>query len=523
MTSGRRAGLLLLLGMSAVLYGLRLGYSPIYMHDAEVLFALHARSIAATLRDTNGTFMPLYFHMPTIGANVWFHPMMVYLTAIVLKLLPFSEFSVRLPSVIVGTIDIALVYLVGLRLFRSRGYALLAAVMLALTPAHFIHSRLQMDYLYPVPFVLTWLLCLLKFDDTGEPWLLWAGAFALGMGFYSYIAAVAFMPLYLAFTWLYLFARDRRLLLAHVTTAVAFGIPLIFFIAWRILYPDVFSGTAYRYAITRGGVIFGLLHFLNYNVIGDYVSSYWNFYNPNFLFMVGSSNFQSSTRAAGVFLIPVALFLGVGFYEAITREKARVSILLIAGFLTAAVPAVLVEEPWAIYRELEILPFAILLATFGVRRLLNADAKIWRAVAVAALVAMPLQFGYFLKDYFTTYRLNSFLTFGGNTRGAVEKVLELDAAHQVPAVYLSSKIPYGREHWEFYLAELGHADLLTRIRPLGAGDSLANIPSGSLVVVPAEDREVKDPRMHAPDVRKVTNVMEPFGDNLIAFVLFERP
>ena len=42
-----------------------------------------------------------------------------------------------------------------------------------------------------------------------------------------------------------------------MTTAVAFGIPLIFFIAWRILYPDVFSGTAYRYAITRGGVIFG--------------------------------------------------------------------------------------------------------------------------------------------------------------------------------------------------------------------------------------------------------------------------
>ena len=63
---------------------------------------------------TNGTFMPLYFHMPTIGANVWFHPMIVYLTAIVLKLLPFSEVSVRLPSVIVGTIDIALIYLVGL-------------------------------------------------------------------------------------------------------------------------------------------------------------------------------------------------------------------------------------------------------------------------------------------------------------------------------------------------------------------------------------------------------------------------
>ena len=524
MTFGPRMRVALLLALTAGIYSLRLGYSPIYMHDAEVLFALHARSIALTLRDTNGTFMPLYFHMPSIGTNVWFHPMIVYLSAIVLKILPFSEWSVRFPSVIVGTVDVGVLYLVALRLFRSRAYALVAAALLALTPAHFIHSRLQMDYLYPVPFVLTWLLCLLKFDDTDEPWLVWAGGLALGFGFYSYIAAVAFMPMYLVFTWCYLFAKDGRLRVAHVTATVAFGLPLIFFVAWRVLYPDVFSGTAYRYAITRGGVVFGLLHFLNYNVIGDYVSSYWNFYNPNYLFMVGSANFQSSTRAAGVFLMPIILFLGVGIYDVLSKEKPRIGWLLIAGFLTAPIPAVLVEEPWAIYRELEILPFAILLATFGVRRLFRADMKLWRGVAIAAVfVVMPLQFGYFLKDYFTTYRLNSFLTFGGNTRGAQLEHFRHRAAQPVPAVYLSSKIPYAREHWQFYLAESGREDLLARIHPLNAGDSVADIPSGSLVVVPAEDREVKDPRMHAPDVRRVTNIMEPFGDNLIAFVLFERP
>ena len=33
-----------------------------------------------------------------------------------------------------------------------------AALLLALTPAHFIHSRFALDYLYPVPFTLAWLL-----------------------------------------------------------------------------------------------------------------------------------------------------------------------------------------------------------------------------------------------------------------------------------------------------------------------------------------------------------------------------
>jgi 4-amino-4-deoxy-L-arabinose transferase-like glycosyltransferase len=521
--AGRRIALGVLLALTVVLYSLWLGYSPIYMHDAEVLFALHARSIAATLRDSNGTFLPLYFHMPSIGPNVWFHPMIVYLSAIVLKILPFSEWSVRFPSVVVGTVDVALMYLVACRLFRDRAYALLAAALLALTPAHFIHSRLEMDYIYPVPFVLMWLWCLLRFDETEEPWLPWAAGFALGAGFYSYIAAVAFMPLYVVFTWLYLFAKYRRLRLAHLTTTVAFCIPLIFFVAWRILYPEVFSGTAYRYAITRSGLVFGLLRLLNYNLIGDYLSNYWNFYNPNFLFLVGSPNFQSGTRAAGVFLMPVVLFLAVGVYEVISREKARLSWLLIAGFVTAPIPAVLVEEPFAIYRELEILPFAILLAVFGVRRLLKADMKVWRAVAVAALVAMPLQFGYFLKDYFTDYRLNSFGWFGGNIRGAVAKVIELNAERQVPVVYLSSKIPYAVERWHFYLATAGREDLLARTHTLDATGALPAMSSGSLVVVPVEDREVQDARMTSPGVRKVAEIIEPFGARPTAFVVFERP
>ncbi len=522
--TGCRLALGVLVALNVILYSLWLGYSPVYMHDAEVLFALHARSIAATLRDTNGTFLPLYFHMPSIGANVWFHPMIVYLTAICLKVLPFAEWSVRFPSVVVGTVDVALIYLVGYRLFRDRRFALLAAALLALTPAHFIHSRLEMDYLYPVPLVLLWLWCLLKFDDTEQPWLAWAAGFALGAGFYSYIAAVAFMPLYLVFTWLYLLAKYRRVRLVHLTTTAAFCVPLVLFVSWRILHPDVFSGTAYRYAITRSGLAFGLLRLLNYNLIGDYISNYWNFFNPNFLFLVGSPNFQSSTRAAGVFLIPVVLLLAVGLYEVASREKPRISWLLIAGLVTAPIPAVLVEEPYAIYRELELLPFAILLATYGARRLLNADMKIWRAVTAVCLVAMPLQFGYFLKDYFTLYRLNAFGAFGGNIRGAVAKVIELNGRHESPAVYLNTGIPYAIERWHFYLLVAGREDLLLRTRTFPATGELPTMPAGSLVVAPVEDRQLQDPRMTAsPDLRKVADIMEPFGDRLTAFMVFERP
>ena len=183
-----------------VLYSANLGHAPIYLHEAEVLFALHAEAIATTWRDTNGRLLPLYFQMPQIGFNVWFHPMVVYAMVPWLKILPLSEAAIRFPSVVVGLTDVVLIYFIAARIFRSERWGLLAAALLALTPSHFMHSRMAMDYLYPVPFVLAWLLCLLVFLDRQRPWTLFAATSFLGIGIYSYIASTIMMPLYLALT-----------------------------------------------------------------------------------------------------------------------------------------------------------------------------------------------------------------------------------------------------------------------------------------------------------------------------------
>jgi len=67
------------------LYAIDLARAPIYLHEAEVLFALHAHAISATAHDLYGRFMPLYFQMRPIGENVWFHPVIVYVSAIFFK------------------------------------------------------------------------------------------------------------------------------------------------------------------------------------------------------------------------------------------------------------------------------------------------------------------------------------------------------------------------------------------------------------------------------------------------------
>src|SRR5437773_7534897 len=90
----------LLLVAVCALYAIDLGRAPIYLHEAEVAFALHAHSIATTAHDTNGRLLPLYFQVTAIGENVWFHPVIVYVMAPFLRLLPLTESAIRLPSVV---------------------------------------------------------------------------------------------------------------------------------------------------------------------------------------------------------------------------------------------------------------------------------------------------------------------------------------------------------------------------------------------------------------------------------------
>jgi len=166
---------LLALG-TAALYLPRLEDAPRFLVTDEVFSALTAHSVATTGRDPHGAFLPLYFQMdlPKGGRPMWFQPILVYAMATVLKVRPLSEGAIRLPMAIAGVVNVVLIYLVGRQLFGRELLAIGAAVMLALTPVHFMYSRFAMDFQAPLPFVLGWLLCVVTYVKTPNPRLLFA-------------------------------------------------------------------------------------------------------------------------------------------------------------------------------------------------------------------------------------------------------------------------------------------------------------------------------------------------------------
>ena len=519
-----RLFLVCLLAGVLVLYAARLDYSPPALYSAEVLFALHAHSIATTGHDIYGRFMPLYFQMRPIGENVWFHPVVVYFTALFLVVLPVSESAIRLPSVFAGLTNIILIYLIAKRMFGRGRLALLASALLALTPAHFIHSRLAMDYLYPVPFVLAWLLLLLIFIERKALWILFVATSFLGVGVYSYIASVIMMPVYLLMTWLALWMTGRRPRRPYVVAAVGFAWPLLILAVWLFYHPAVIAETLGRYGIrgtipteggaasTLGTLLEELRRPVRFSSITGRLSLYWYFFDPSFLFLTGGyANVVNSTRHVGVFPLPFLVLLPVGLVLIAVRRQAPVNLLVLLGLVSAPLAACLVvPEPYAIDREMALVPFGVLIAVFGVAHMLASDRRWHRMAGIGLLAATPLHFAFFWVDYFGDYRGRSAFWFEFNHRGALEEVIAREAQEHPPAIYLSrGHDPYIEPYWQLSLIKHHREDLLQRTVYFDAGSlDIQTVPAGSLLVVNRNDVPI-DALVAAGTLHRLALIPEP--------------
>jgi 4-amino-4-deoxy-L-arabinose transferase-like glycosyltransferase len=482
-----RARLIVLVVSAAVLYGTFLDHAPIYLAHDEVLNAVNAYAIASTGRDPNGHVFPLYFH---ILGNYWATPIVTYTTALFLTLLPVSEVSARLPSALIGTASVFLLFLVARQMFQRESMALVAGGLLALTPAHFIHSRLAVDQLYPLPFILGWLWCLGRYLDRPHALTLFASTALLGVGVYSYLASVVMMPVYLLATIWALYVSGRRSLHEYGAAVAGFSLPLFILAYWLVANPTQLTDQLQMYNVydaSRLSPLQGLRRLVNYTSLTSRSGVFYQGFNPSMLFFSGGQSLINGTHRAGVFLFPVAILLPLGCYVLITRPMTPMQRLVLLGFATAPLAGALVEEI-TVNRMLVIVPFAVLLSTYGVEALLAAPGGRRRALGLALLLLVPLQFGVFYADYMTGYRVRSAFWFERNIRGAVERIVDLAASDPARRVYLSRhEVPWIEWYWPFYLAKTGREHLASRTVYFQSGDvDPRAIPPGTLVLSNAD-------------------------------------
>lgn len=500
--------------------------APIFVGGDEAQFASHAESLATTGRDLNGRRWPLFILItdplvPNTSSDIWYQPVLFYLLVPVFKVFPVSEWSLRLPTVLIAMLNVALMYCVGCRLFPRRRSAWFAALLLALTPAHLIMSRQALDYICPIPFTLGWLYFLLVYRDTQRIRSLVAGGLCLGLGLFSYIAAWALMPMFLVITLISL-AVSRASPKSFFAVLGGFAAPLVLFIPWFSLHPEMLWQTLARYGLAGAGPAgpsAATVH--ETTTLAEQVTLYWEYFNPSFLFFAGGSSPTQSTAQVGVFLLPVAVFLGCGLWR-LLHQRTTLGLVLVAALFAAPLPIVLAlahAPESSIARALVVLPLVALVAAHGIELLLEQQSWILRAGTVALLLAVPVQFAMFVNNYFTEYQLRAGPRLDPlNTRDVAAFVLARDAAVHVPAVYLRDGLDDRSVRWKFLMLKHGRLDLWQRTAALNPEQfDFSTVAPRSLLVFYTADPTI-DRLIAAGGYSRAATIAAPSGEAVTAIL-----
>lgn len=512
MTGAQRIALAALAATIVAAYSWRLASDPIYLSRDEVLVALDAHAMAQTGHSGDGTFLPLYWHM---GHNSWASPMRMYVSALVFRVAHISEGSSRVPSLIGGLAAIAMLFVAARRIFGSAWYGMLAAALLALMPAEFLASRFKFESHYPLVFIAGWLWCARGYEDTGSLRWLWAAGAMLGLGLYSYHAGPIMMPLYVALT-LWLLWRRHELRADRVGALLAgFALCAVPFVVFALTHPEYLQGELTSYRIYDAGPLGrmqGVARLLNWTALTDRITAYYEYFNPSLLFFSGGALYYETTRQAGALLLPMAILLPAGARRILAVEPRSARLYLI-GLVTGPLAASLVIGDGVVMRRaLFMLPFAAIVAVHGFRQLIDSRARWRRAAGVLLLIALPVQFADFYRDYLGDYRTRSAPWLQGNMRGAFEAAIEAES--RTPGdqpIFISTGINEEVDrYWMFYLLKHDRSDLAARTT-IFTVESAADdqFPQGAIIICDAASAGQLAPRMTG--LTEIARPTEPDG------------
>ncbi len=493
-----------------------LQWVPVYLHHDEVLYALHAHSIAATGHDLNGLRLPLFIH-----TFAWVPPLAIYVRAVMFRFVPLSEVTTRIPGVVVGAVDVVLTYTVARRLFQREGLAILSALLVLLTPIHFIHARLGGDHLYGVPFVIAFVLFVINFIERRTPRSLFAAHACLGLAIYGYIGATTSVPVYAALTCALLFfvleIRTPRPYLAVVAGLILSFLPLV---PWLLAHPEHITDQLKVYDVARpaSGTPAPRVEAIARSGVVARIDDYYEFFDPETLFFFGDQHLADSTRQVGVFLLPLAVLLPAGAYYILKHRRTPADVFVLLGFLVAPIGALIVDEV-KLTRVLIIVPFAAFVAARGVDALVRMPRVWWRVVAIGLLLGTLVQFQQFYRDYFTGYRERSSVWFGGNRGGAIEALLARADRTPPPALYVSREIPMVQYFWQFYLIKDNRTDLTSRVVYFDESLDVGGLPAGS-VLLSAYTSEHEGVLDRSPALKRVMVIRD--ADTHPSFAIYEK-
>ena len=284
---------------------------------------------------------------------------------------------------------------------------------------------------------------------------------------------------------------------AIVASVLVFGLPLLALLPWLWLHPEMPRNLLAQYSLPDSEHVSAFQAVRQgtgmTEILRNVLATYWSYFDPSFLFVSGGASRRFSTGLVGVFLLPIAVLLPIGLYSLVRRDRRSwVSLVLIAGFLSAPLAATLRGAPFAIERTMALLPFVVLISGSGLALLWESQRMSAHVMAALLLAAQPVQFVGFYRDYLSGYRIRAASSYDPTAFAeAAPFLIESALGDGQPAIYLTTPLSDVSAKWRFWTTRLGHQELLARTHYFdGTFAGISDAATGSIAVIPADDAAV---------------------------------
>lgn len=418
----------------------------------EASLGVNAYSILKTGKDEWGRVMPVTFE----AFGDYKLPGYVYTAVPFIAVFGLSEFAVRLPSVLFGSLSVIFLYLLVFELTKDKKWAYLSAILLAISPWHFFLSRIALEANLALSFFLLGFYLLIY--SLKKNALLVPASILLGLSIFTYNSARIFIPVFLL-VFIFMYCKNLIKNNYSIFSALIFGLFLT-----AGFYFALFQDSSARYywvkILDEGAINFleqsrnnstfsPLFTELIYNrvtyFVFTFVSNYLKHLSIQFLAISGGSNYQFSLQNFGLMYFIELPFLLYGFYKLIGKKTGWI---FLSWLLIAPIPASLTREAPHALRSIFMLGSIQIITAYGLIQLfLVLKKNTLKKIAVVLIIFLIfINSFYYSKTYFKDYPVKYSQAWQYGYKQAVEIILR--NYENYPKIYFTKK--YGEPHI-FYL------------------------------------------------------------------------
>ena len=404
--------------LAAILRLYKLNSYPVSLSWDEAAIGYNAYSISQTGADEYAIKWPILFK----SFNDYKLPGYIYLDSIFIKFLGLSEFSVRLPSALLGTLAIILMYFLTKRLFddrvngkwkmvngKSETIALCAMFLLAISPWHLQFSRAAFEANAALTLVIAGITLLLYGLKNKLAALV--SLPILTTSIYFYYSPRIFVPM-IVIVFLLIFKDEILRSFKYYLYGLVLSILILTPITIQIFSPqglkrvhevsiigDQSLIVDYVDARAKSSNIISSV-FLNRRIplTFEFLHNYFSHFSPGFLFFGDDPNPRHHSAFHGnlyIFEIPLVI---LGLWFLIRQKDSKAKYFILTWLLLAPLPAAFTHETPHGLRAFLMLPSTILVSALGIMTL--AKKGFWIPIFIVTLI---FSFTIYLYSYYLVY------------------------------------------------------------------------------------------------------------------------